>query len=75
MLIIGIAILAVSPILYAITSNVVFYLIFHVLLKLGVISACIGVGELFFAFIFRAIRKGVKRKERTAKIKAEAVQE
>ena len=75
MLIIGVAILAVSPILYAITSNVVFYLIFHVLLKLGVISACIGVGELFFAFIFRAIRKGVKRKERTAKIKAEAVQE
>ncbi len=75
MLIIGVAILAVSPILYAITSNVVFYLIFHVLLKLGVISACIGVGELFFAFIFRAIRKGVKRRERTAKIKAEAVQE
>lgn len=75
MLIIGAAILAVSPILYAITSNVIFYLIFHVLLKFGIISACIGVGELFFAFIFRAVRKGIKRKERTAKIKAEALKE
>ena len=75
MFLIGLGILGVSPILYAVTNNVVFYAVFHVLMKFGIISICTGFGELVLAFVFKRIKRSIKRTEKTAKAVAKAQQE
>ena len=71
MFLIGAGILAASPIIFAITNNVIFYAVFHVLLTFGIFAISIGAGELILSFIFNKIRKGLKGKEKIAKVKAE----
>ena len=71
MFLIGAGVLAASPILFAITNNVIFYAVFHILLTFGIFAISIGAGELILSFIFNKIRKGLKGKEKIAKVKAE----
>ena len=67
MFIIGVGVLGVCSILFAVTSNVIFYLIPNVLFWFGIIALCFGAGELFVGGIFRKISKSKKRKEKAAK--------
>ena len=67
MFIIGAAVLAAAPIVYAVTGNVIAYLIFHVLLKFGIIAIGTGFVELLLAFMFKRIKRGIKVKEKTVK--------
>ncbi len=72
MFLVGAGVLAASPIIFAITNNVIFYAVFHILLTFGIFAICIGAGELVLSFIFNKVRKGLKGKEKIAKVKAEA---
>ena len=67
MFLIGAAVLAAAPIVYAVTDNIIFYLIFHVLLKFGIIAIGTGFVELLLAFMFKRIKRGIKVREKTAK--------
>ena len=67
MFIIGVGVLGVCSILFAVTSNVIFYLIPNVLFWFGIIALCFGAGELFVGGIFHKISKSKKRKEKAAK--------
>ena len=67
MFIIGAAVLAASPIIYAVTGNIIFYLVFHILLKFGIIAIGTGFVELLLAFMFKRIKRRIKVKEKTAK--------
>ena len=67
MFIIGAAVLAAAPIIYAVTDNIIFYLIFHILMKFGIIAIGTGFVELILAFMFKRIKRRIKAKEKTAK--------
>ena len=67
MFLIGAAVLAAAPIVYAVTDNIIFYLIFHVLLKFGIIAIGTGFVELLLAFMFKRIKRRIKVKEKTVK--------
>lgn len=75
MFLIGFAILVAAPVIYAITNNVIFYALFHVLMKFGIISISTGFGELVLSFIFKRINRSIRRTEKTAKAVAKAQQE
>ena len=75
MFIIGVGILGASPVIYAITNNVIFYAVFHIFMKFGIIAICTGFCELVLAFIFKRIKRSIKRTEKTAKAVAKAQQE
>ena len=67
MFIIGVAVLAASPIIYAVTGNIIFYLVFHVLMKFGIIAIGTGFVELLIAFLLKRVKRSIKAKEKTAK--------
>ena len=75
MFVIGLAIAGVCPLLFALTSNVVFYVVFHVLLKFAIVALCVGVGELFLAYVMKKIKKGIRKREKAAKVKAKIQEE
>ncbi len=63
---IGAAILAGAAVVFTITGNVVFYIIANVLLPFGLAALGSGVVWMLLGFIFKKVRKSIKRKEKAS---------
>lgn len=55
-----------SAIAYAFTHALIFYLGSNVLLPFGIVLFCIGAAELVIGYIFKKVRKGIKKKAKKA---------
>lgn len=63
----GVGITAGMMIAFSLTSNVVFYLAYNILLDFGILALIIGFSELVIGFIFKKIGKSIKKKNKLAK--------
>lgn len=68
----GLGVTVGSMIAFSLTSNVVFYLAYNILLDFGILALIIGFSELVLGFIFKKIGKKIKRKKKLAEV-SEAV--
>lgn len=55
-----------SAIAYAFTHSLIFYLGSNLLLPFGIVLFCIGAVELFIGYIFKKVRRGIKKKAKKA---------
>ena len=75
MFIVGLGTIAGSAIVYAVTSELIFYLIPNVLLWFGILAMGVGFTELILSGIFKIIKKNIRRKEKALKAQQNAVPE
>lgn len=75
MFIAGLGTIAGSAIVYAVTSELIFYLIPNVLLWFGILAMGLGFTELILSGIFKIIKKNIRRKEKALKAQQNAVPE